>query len=52
MVQSAGWVWTNPAWKDIVNTVMKAVTNVRPSQNLPNLVFGRKVYLKSDHFNV
>ena len=26
---------------------MKAVTNIRPSQNLPNLVFGRKVYLKT-----
>ena len=46
MVQSAGWAWTNPAWRDTVSTVMNAVTDIRPSQNFPNLVFGKKVYLK------
>ena len=44
-------MWTNAAWRDTVNTVMKAITNIRPSHSLPIFIVGRKVYLKTSWIN-
>ena len=49
MAHRAGWLWTKAAWRETVSTEMNAITNISPSHTFPNVVVGKKVYLKHAH---